>query len=150
MPFVVNRSPFVRIPGCSHGCCVNNEIKFGVCVAGPQIVKVCKSPLVAIDIVGQGIQKRAKTAIEGDLVLNRIPFPGDGVQLGIAGFQDLSHLVVNHEWCLDGWIEIGTCLSTIVADMPVQAECITEDGIVVGSPLEGDLLTERVFDNGRI
>ena len=49
-----------------------------------------------------------------------------------------------------GCIEIHPCLSSGIGNYPVRPEIITKYPVVSRSPLKGDLLTIRVFDNGGI
>ena len=49
-----------------------------------------------------------------------------------------------------GGIEIHPGLSSGIGNNPIRPEIITKYPVVSRSPLEGDLLTIRVFDNGGI
>ena len=49
-----------------------------------------------------------------------------------------------------GGIEIYPGLSSGIGNHPIRPEIITKYPVVSRSPLEGDLLTIRVFDNGGI
>ena len=119
-------------------------------VQGFPEVQVCQCHFVPVGLVRKAVQETAQATEQSNLIV--VPFPGRNhfVQFQVAGFQDFVVIVVDNKRCLPGRVEVRTSVRTAVDRVTVVPVDVSENGIIIGRSLQGNLTGKGILYDGRV